>query len=540
MKAKKTVFYGFVFVCIMVLAGFTACTRQGGRAGAISGDIIEITIMEWGGDDTFYRDIGSMNLRPDDLRAMNLAMAYAVAKEYKNINPNVAINYYGISDWAYLSWDQHRENFRMEYGVYPDIMTTLDLISDAQRGLIADLSIFEDDPVYQSFHPRVMAMMNVEGRQFGVPEFLLPKGIFINKSLAEEFNIDVPDPDWTIAEFTRFINNSRPNEFYGSNGDFDLDMDIIITGTRDFTYMLLNRQSGEPFVNINSPATRNLLRFAAQWRHNSVQANYNLGRISQEFMDANESAGYMFFVNGKMLTYNWHYWNLQDLAHPDPNHWGSAKMADWDYYPRPSTDYMPNTVGVDITPFVIRNYAMDDGNPELSAEEEAKLRATWDFLKFYLADTRSFEVRARQMYREGREGEVLRSSLHPSFPVVTGPEFQRQMEIWFSPEIHQRFRDREKMPGFHYILELWENGQFWDISDKTYPWNYDFEGNRRAIIHEWNNAANPDYVGTLSTDPNWLDQVYARLPQWNTAFNQRWEDETAKLQEALDRYYPRP
>jgi hypothetical protein len=123
--------------------------------------------------------------------------------------------------------------------------------------------------------------------------------------------------------------------------------------------------------------------------------------------------------------------------------------------------------------------------------------------------------------------------------MVTGPEFDRQMEIWYIPDAHQRFRDKNKMPGWQYVLELWEKGQFWDISDKCYPWRFDFEGTRREIVYEWENAWDPEIVGAMSTDPNWLDQVYSRLPQWNTVFNQRWENEMRILETALTRYYPR-
>jgi hypothetical protein len=242
------------------------------------------------------------------------------------------------------------------------------------------------------------------------------------------------------------------------------------------------------------------------------------------------------FLEGKLLALTGDPWMMGDAAHPDPNHWGAVKAADWDIYPRPSTNYVGNTVGVVLDPFVIRNYAMDDGNPELSAEEEAKLRIAWEFAKFWVGDTRAIEARAKQLFRDG---DSYRTSLNDSLPLVTGPEFNRQMEIWYIPETHQRFKDRSKMPGFHYVLELWEKGQIWDISDKAYPWYYDFEGSRRPIAYEWENAWNPEVSGAVSTDPNWLDQVYARLPQWNTAMNQRWENEMQILANSLNRYYPK-
>jgi len=542
---KKMVFVSLTLVCLMVIAGLTACNRgstastSSAAFSALDSNISgELTIMMWSGDNNYYPDIGSMNLTPDTLLAQNVAAAYATAKEFKKLYPNVKINFFAKSEGDNDGgpWEQHRENFRMQYGVYPDMYAANDVVGDMQRGLIADLSVFADDPMYKSFNPQVMAMMNIEGRQFGIPQYLIPWGIYINKSLADANNIDVPDPDWNIAEFTRFVAHHRPNEYYGTMGGYGDDAHIVETGTRDFRYMLLNRQSGGQFVNINSDATRALLRYSSQWRANSVYGNSDIGLVSDEFMEANWRWGFKFFLEGKLLTLTADPWMMLDAAHPDPNSWGSVKAADWDIYPRPSTDYMGNTVGVVLDPFVIRNYAMDDGNPALSAEEEAKLKLAWEFAKFWCGDSRAMEARARQLFLDG---ETYRASLNASLPMVTGPEFDRQMEIWYIPDAHQRFRDKNKMPGWQYVLELWEKGQFWDISDKCYPWRYDFEGTRREIVYEWENAWNPEIVGAMSTDPNWLDQVYSRLPQWNTVFNQRWENEMRILETALTRYYPR-
>jgi ABC-type glycerol-3-phosphate transport system substrate-binding protein len=525
-----------VLVCVLVLVSFSACKKKG---GAPSKDIVaELTLMMWSGDDKLYKDIGNQNLTPQDLPAQNVAAAYATAKAFKAVYPNIKVNIYAKSGDPNADglWEQHRENFRMEYGLYPDMWACQDLSVDAQKGLIADLSIFKDDPMYKSFNPAVMALMNVEGRQFGLPQYLIPWAIYINKSLAEANNIDVPDPNWTIAEFTRFISHSRPNVYYGSMGSFSDDLRVIETGSKDYTYQILNRKPGDPYANFNSEATRSLLRYLAQWSNDAVWPNFDQGKVSGEFMDEHWWWAFKFFIEGKLLTNTADPWMMGDAAHVNPEHWGAVRAADWDLYPRPSTDYMPNNVGIVLDPFVIRNYAMDDGNPALSAEEEAKLRIAWEFAKFWCGDTRAIDARAKQSFLDG---DTLKSCLNDSFPIVTGPEFNKQMEIWYTTDNHRRFADKNKMPGFQYILELWEKGQFWDYSDKAYPRYYDFEGDRRDIVYEWLNAFNADVTGASRFDPNWLDQVYARLPAWNTAFNQRWEAEWRNLNTSLDRYYPK-
>jgi len=533
-KIKKIIIVIFILSFAVI---YTSCRKSPAHSDVAA----EITLLMRVGDSKYYLDIGGQKLTPDELTAPNVATAYATAKAFKELYPNVKINLFakaskGDSD-ENSPWEQQRENFRMEFGVYPDIWVSNDMIGDVMKGLVSDLSIFKDDPMYQSFNPWVLSLMNINGRQFGLPNFLIPWGVFVNKSLADANNIDVPDPDWTIDEFTRFVNHSRANEFYGLMGDYELDINLVNTGTRDFTYQLLNRKSGEPFVNIDSEANRAVLRYLSQWTANAVWPNHDQGRVSDEFMDANWWWGYKLFLEGKLLAHAGDPWMMGDAANPNPEYWGHAKITDWDVYPRPSTGYVGNNIGIVLDPFVIRNYSMDDGNPELSAGEEARLRIAWEFIKFWVGDTRAWEARANQQYRDG---DTYRSCMSDCFPIVIGHEFARQMDIWYSVEFHQRFKDKNKMPGFHYVLDLWERGQFWDISVNSannIPWYYDYEGTRRQIAYEWQTAWSAEVSGASRHDPNWLDQVYARLPQWNTFMNQRWGEEVEKLNNVLERYW---
>ena len=46
------------------------------------------------------------------------------------------------------------------------------------------------------------------------------------------------------------------------------------------------------------------------------------------------------------------------------------------------------------------------------------------------------------------------------------------------------------MPGWHYVLELWEKGQVWDVTDKAYPMYFTDDSGQRKLnpTHEWQNA----------------------------------------------------
>jgi len=94
-------------------------------------------------------------------------------------------------------------------------------------------------------------------------------------------------------------------------------------------------------------------------------------------------------------------------------------------------------------------------------------------------------------------------------PIVTGQMFDEQMAYWYTPTKHQRFgskiegTDDWAMPGFQEVLRLYEIGQFWDVSDKSFPWFYVSEGQTFDIMYEWYNYWNADGdrgIYTLSFD----------------------------------------
>ena len=125
-----------------------------------------ISVMLWSGDNTYWEDIGHLDLKPEDLLSQNIAATYATAKAFNEIYPNVKINVYAKAGGPHdndTPWAQELENFKAEHGEYPSLYASIDLAGDISKGLVADLSIFKDDPMYKSFNKLVMDMMNFYG-----------------------------------------------------------------------------------------------------------------------------------------------------------------------------------------------------------------------------------------------------------------------------------------------------------------------------------------------------------------------------------------
>ena len=93
------------------------------------------------------------------------------------------------------------------------------------------------------------------------------------------------------------------------------------------------------------------------------------------------------------------------------------------------------------------------------------------------------------------------------------------------------------MPGFQYVLQLWEEGAIYDYSDKCYPNKIVVDGTSTDCMLEWGNLTNQDYVGVREYDPSWLDTVKANLPEWNIKTRERFEQARENLKNGLKTYY---
>ena len=493
----------------------------------------EITIMTWAGSGTFRRDIGRVPIAPEDITGHEDAAMIATATAFNAYFPNITVNSYCVPGGDFYA--QARENMRLEHGVYPDAFWVGNLSRDIVMGMIADLTIFEDDPMYQSINPAILDMVKIGGRTWALPTYFTPNGIYVNRSLPERENMDVPPINWTLNQYMQFVSNHKVDEYYGA---WEQLWPITESGTQDFFMQLArhaDRQPGESYIKPNTQPMRNVLAQIIPLFEHNICSNEYLGKLSPEFMEQIQWSGLRAFAQNKLLTYHGGQYSVRDVAHPDgANHSLGNIVEDWDIYPRPSTEYIGNHIGVTIDPFAIRNYAMDDGDPNLSLEEFDKMAIAFDFVKFYVGDTQAWRARANQQYNT--EG-TLSHALTDAFPVVTGQAYNDQMDIWFTSG-REMLRDANSFPGFHYIMDLVLQGEFAAISNKTIPWHYEVDGNTQSILTEWYNKWNPEYVGVFELDPSWLDELYARLPLWEELFNERWEAGFAELYEAMDRFYP--
>ncbi|MGD9909213.1 MAG: hypothetical protein AB7U79_01255 [Candidatus Izemoplasmatales bacterium] len=508
-----------------------------------------IDIVLWSGSGTTYYDLGHQNLTADQLPAQNDAAAYAVAKAFNEIYPNITINGYFKSGGP-DNWSQTLETYADDEGRFPAVWAAMDLSGSVSNGIVADLSRFEDDPLYQQLNPSVMQMMNYYGFQAGLPQYILPWGVYVNKSLADANGIKMPNPDWDIDEYTDFVSNyslDPENMYFGA---MDTPLSFIETGTTTIRASLASYTGGDTFVNLNSTEVRNMISYIHEWVDGSFWGQYD-----QEALTITDGSGpvaslyaaagswdYHLFRQGYLLTFDGQPWMMGDCAETNSSWWAVCNIDDWDIYPRPATDYQEATVGMVLDPMAVYNYCLEDGDLACTPAEELKIQIAYTFAIFWTADSRSFAARANQLFYDA-SSLGYSSALNDSLPVVTGDMFADQMAYWYTPAKHQRFGEVDGdgeyiMPGFQEVLRIYSEGQFWDISDKAFPWSYSFEGTSQTILYEWQNYWNPEVNGGKNKyDTDFTSTIQALLPTWNDLANQRFADQFDEIKFGLQVYY---
>jgi hypothetical protein len=378
----------------------------------------------------------------------------------------------------------------------------------------------------------------------------------VNKTLADENGIVMPGTDWDIDEYTDLVSNyslETDNIYFGA---MDVPMNFINTGTTTVYQSLREYTGGDTFINLNSSEVRSMIHYLHDWSEGSLWGQYDLETellgsdvqsVSGTIYSLLGNLGwwdYNVFREGYLLTLEYEPWMMGDCADEDGSE--PCVMDDWDIYPRPATDYQDNTIGVVLDPMAVYNYCIDDGDTGCTAEEELKIQIAYTFAIFWVADNRSFAARAEQMYSttDTATGDVYySSSLNDSFPVVTGEMFDVQMAYWYAPAKHQRFNavngDGDYvMPGFQEVVRLYLEGQFWDVSDKSFPWQYSSGGTTNYIINEWIYYYDSTINGGVTRDDAAFEStILSLLPTWNTLANERWAAQFGSLQDSLELYY---
>ena len=492
----------------------------------------EVSVMVWSGDGEYYEDIGNPKSTagkklsdPTKIVAQNVAQLYAVAKKFNEVYPGIKINVWSkIGDpdqYNTQSWEQEMENFQAKYGKYPDVWASTDVTGDIKKGLVADLSVYKDDETYKKYNESLMKSINYDGFQGGLPSYTIPGGIWVNKALAQDNNINVPKPDWNIDQFTRFISKA----VWGSKGT---PIEVLELGTDNINRKILE----ENRVELNSEQVKSLLKYLPKWAEKSIDVAAGSGKITKDIVKENGGYSWTYFTNNRTLINFEDPWYLTSGTDEDAKDSPSyIKSADWDIYPYPSTDYCENTIKIIMDPICVHNYALDDKNKEWSKEEELKRDISYTFASFWTASTDARKAIYDQKWSDNGQ---IKSAAGDSFPVVTGTDYDEQMKMWNDLPAHKSYKDKD---GFNEVLKIWNEGRYWDVIDKCWTSTVTEKGDTVKTMEEWLRCGDQQVAGAWFTEKNWADSVKSRLSDWDSKINGKIVTADKQLKDAFKKLY---
>ncbi len=513
-----------IIVLMMMIFAFviTAC---GGNDGLDTDVTAEISLMTWAGNGIHYKDIGHQNFTAEDLTNKKVASIYATAKAFNEIYPNVKINYLGKEagpDDGGVFWDQELSNYKDKYGSYPSVFSIIDTVQLLKQGVLADLSVYEDDELYQQLNPGLMEQANYFGMQAALPGYFIPHGMYINQNIIQDEFLPEVQPSWDFDDFSDLVMNGEGQ----ADGYSGLGALPSTWAKQMFIYDDLYDNS---YVDLDTEEVRQFFADGMkEWN------DYQFYAHEEDYQDEHVTWAPDAFSDGVVTVYPEDPWYLDTFA----QHNSSMPGPDgFDVYPFPGYNERETTISTVTDPLGVYNYCNDDGDPECSVEEKEKMDVAYEFAIFMIADSRAREARATQEYGEtSTEGQVnvVTGAADASLPVTTGELFDEQMDYWYQIGSNSYYEDK---PGFEAMLDIIRSGDVKAISDKIYPWFYTDETTetREMIFEEFWYFYE---IGDITIeDPAWLDTFYSKLDPWTDLFNDRLDMAWQEVEDSLITHY---
>ncbi|MFW5842043.1 MAG: ABC transporter substrate-binding protein [Bacillota bacterium] len=147
---------------------------------------------------------------------LNQAMLDAFMEEYPNITVELRKDITGAGgEFTANLLNAQAAN------VLPDVFAIDNVPTGFSNGMLYDVTdLWDADPDTAAVYPNIKDTAVYNGARYAIPSFQFVKGIYLNLSLFDEYNITVPDKDWTYDEFV------------------DLAIEIRQAGQSDFVYAI--------------------------------------------------------------------------------------------------------------------------------------------------------------------------------------------------------------------------------------------------------------------------------------------------------------
>ncbi len=136
----------------------------------------------------------------------------ALIAQFEEAHPNIHVEFVPIDQGT---WDAGLTNLASQ-GQLPDVFWVFSVSAAVSNEWALDLTEFyEKDPDAKELYPTMVSSSRIGGKNYSYPAVLFPHMIFMNKTLFEKYNVDLPSTDWTWDDYFDLAEElSHPEEYY--------------------------------------------------------------------------------------------------------------------------------------------------------------------------------------------------------------------------------------------------------------------------------------------------------------------------------------
>ena len=136
----------------------------------------------------------------------------ALIAQFEEAHPNIHVEFVPIDQGT---WDTGLTNLASQ-GQLPDVFWVFSVSAAVSNEWALDLTEFyEKDPDAQELYPTMVSSSKIGGKNYSYPAVLFPHMVFMNKTLFDKYNVDLPSTDWTWDDYFDLAEElSHPEEFY--------------------------------------------------------------------------------------------------------------------------------------------------------------------------------------------------------------------------------------------------------------------------------------------------------------------------------------
>ena len=136
----------------------------------------------------------------------------ALIAQFEEAHPNINVEFVPIDQGT---WDEGLTNLAAQ-GNLPDVFWVFSVSAAVSNEWALDLTeFFENDPEADALYPTMVSSSKIGGKNYSYPAVLFPHMVFMNKTLFEKYNVELPATDWTWDDYFDLADElAHPEEYY--------------------------------------------------------------------------------------------------------------------------------------------------------------------------------------------------------------------------------------------------------------------------------------------------------------------------------------